>query len=343
MVYEQTWTELNERLREVEANRGGLEAALAELETHQRETGFIKDDLTSVERHVLRHPRDPAREFRAQYNPKRAKRFDGSGVRTPPANVKSLNGGCFLCRENIRWQQQHAQVGFEINMTGDVYHAWMNPFPLLPNHVVIAEEDHISQEWDAGGKRQGGVTLSRLLGDLCEIARYLPNHIGFYNGVDAGASIPGHLHFQFCRRRPDEPAFPLEGRPFAPAEAAGPDLAVDYPVQVARWRGAVSEVVAEATEWIGRWIERNASRHAVLSSNFIAAGDGQHQVTLYFVPRDRRKPRWNEHFGLVGGLELLGEMVFSSEEDKAMLDGGAVDYFYVERALERVRTPLFED
>ena len=345
MEYYRTWSDLNERLRETEAAEGGLDAVLAELEAHQRETGFIKDDLANVERHVFRHPDDPLLTFRAQHNPKRALRFDGSGVRSPPANAESLNGGCFLCRENIRWQQQHAQVGFEINMTGDLYHAWMNPFPLLPNHVVIAEENHISQEWDIGGGGQERVTLSRLLGDLCEAAQRMPNHVGFYNGVDAGASNPSHLHFQFFRRPPADPVFPLERRTFrVPDEDGGPETAIDYPLAVALWRGGVGEVVANATFWVRRWADRNGGRLDRLSSNFIAAGQGlQGGVSLYFIPRDRQKSRWNESYGLVGGLELLGELVFFSEEEKAMLDCGEVDYFYVERALASVHMPFFYD
>ena len=126
-------------------------------------------------------------------------------------SAKDYRGGEGTGRQGTAYLlQQHAQVGFEINMTGDIYHAWMNPFPLLPNHVVIAEENHISQEWDIGGDGQERVTLSRLLGDLCEMAQRMPNHVGFYNGVDAGASIPSHLHFQFFRRPPADPVFPLE-------------------------------------------------------------------------------------------------------------------------------------
>ena len=345
MEYDRAWSELNERLRQTKAGGGGMGAALAELEAHQRQSGFVKDDLADVERHVFRHPGDPTLTFRVQHNPKRALRFDGSGVRTPPAKTESVNGGCFLCRENIRWQQQHAQVGFQITMTGDIYHAWMNPFPLLPNHVVIAEQDHISQEWDIDGHGHEPVTLARLLGDLCETAQHLPDHVGFYNGVDAGASIPSHLHFQFFRRPATDPVFPLERRAFnPPVEEGGPEIAAGYPVRVALWQGNVGQVVANATYWVRHWAERNHGRLDHLSSNFIAAGRGtDDHVSLYFVPRDRQKRRWNDSYGLVGGLELLGELVFSSDDEKAMLDRGEIDYFYVERALAAVHTPFFHD
>ncbi len=341
--YDLTWSELNARLRETEAGTGGLAAVLAELEIHQRETGFIKDDLSGVERHVFRNPDDPSRFLRVQYNPKRALRFNGSGVTTPPVGVDQVNDGCFLCRENIRWQQQHAQVGFEIRMTGDEYHALMNPFPLMPNHVVFAADEHISQEWDMDGA--GGVDLTSLLFDLCDMARRMPGHVGFYNGVDAGASIPGHLHFQFFRRPDEDPVFPLESWAFeAPSSGDMPAWARDYPIPVARWQGSVEEVVGKAAAWARLWVDGNRDRIDRLSSNFIAAADGQEgAVSLYFAPRDRVKPRWNGVAELVGGLEILGELVFSSDDKRELLGTGAVDYFYVENALSSVRPRFLDD
>lgn len=344
MDFNRTWSDLNEQLRAAQSAAGGLAAALGALEAHQRDNGFIKDDLSDLQRHVLPHPSDPALNFRVQYNPKRALRFAGSGLRTPPQHTENLNNGCFLCRENIRWQQQNQQVGFEINITGDVYHALMNPFPLFPNHVVMAYAQHIPQEWDPA-RGDAGLSLPDLLGDLCEIAHQLPSHVGFYNGVDAGASIPGHLHFQFIRRLFTEPLFPLEQRVFElPREHGGPEMAVDYPVPVALWRGPAERVVADATAWITDWAERNAARASALSSNFIAMGqpiDGS--VSLYFVPRERQKARWLGNHGLVGGLELLGELVLSTDEERVMLESGVIDYTFVERALASVHTPLFID
>ncbi len=337
MDYDLTWSELNARLRETEAGIGGLTAVLAELEHHQRETGFIKDDLSSVERRVFVHPDDPDRFFRVQYNPKRALRFSGAGLGTPPVGVGHVNGGCFLCRENIRWQQRDVQVGFEIRMTGNKYNALMNPFPLMPNHVVIAADEHITQEWDMDGA--GGVDLFCLLLDLCDTAKRMPQHVGFYNGVDAGASIPGHLHFQIFRRPDEEPVFPLESWEFeAHSYGDTPAWARDYPLPVGRWQGNAGEVVNKATAWIRRWVTGNRDCIGRMSSNFIAAADGRDgEVSLYFAPRDRVKPRLNGVADLVGGLEILGELVFSSNEQRKLLDDGAIDYFYIENALASVR------
>jgi hypothetical protein len=80
-----------------------------------------------------------------------------------------------------------------------------------------------------------------------------------------------------------------------------------------------------------------------LTANVIATADPDGIVTLYFVPRDRGMARGTGMSGLVGGLEVLGELVFSSGEERQILDNGAMDYFAVETILGSVRTPLFTD
>ena len=323
---------------------GNLDGALTELELHHRKSGFIKDDLAEVERYTFKHPDDPTLQLRIQYNPKRAKRFEGSGVQTPPPNLKIVNNGCFLCRENIGWQQKNTQFGLTVTLADDIYYALMNPFPLMPNHLVVADDTHISQEWEVIEGKNGRRGLLRLLTDLCKTATLLPNHVGFYNGVGAGASIPTHLHFQFFRRLATDPVFPLESRLFkTPAKKDKPEFVVNYPVNVARWRGHPSDVVKNAETWIRQWVRRNKHRQEILSSNFIATTSGPNEyISLYFIPRDRTKARFTHLSGLIGGLEVLGELVFSSEEDKKLLDCGKVDYFFCERSLKDAHTPFFQ-
>ena len=78
MDYDLKWSNLNAELKFKETEAGGLTAALAELENHQRECGFIQDDLQDVERLVFKHPQNSKLNFRAQVNPKRARRAGGS-------------------------------------------------------------------------------------------------------------------------------------------------------------------------------------------------------------------------------------------------------------------------
>ena len=341
--YEITWSELNSRLREIEIGGGGLDAALSELETHQKESGFIKANLAAVERFSFRHPENSSRFFRIQYNPLRALRFNEFGASSLPPGTSVRNEGCFLCRDNIRWQQQGTEMGYEIHMGETSYYAWMNPFPLLPSHVVIATREHTSQEWPVCEK--GNLDISDLLNDLVELAVRMPSYVGFYNGVNAGASIPSHLHFQFFKRPENEPEFPLERAARRHLENAEQGIFLKhYPLAVAMWTGEPRTVLGQASEWIAGWAGRNRHRIHGLTANFIVLSNNPSSgITLYFVPRDRAKCHGDGISGLIGGLDVLGELVFSSKEDKELLDSGKINYFSLEKTLASVHTPFFLD
>ena len=338
--YDTAWSDLNARLHRIEGGGGGLGEALSELKIHHQRTGFIKDLREDVERHNFYHPEDSSRFFRIQYNPRRALRLNGSGVTVPPSGITARNDGCFLCRDNIEWQQSGKQLGYEVHVGETTYYAWMNPFPLMPTHVVIATEAHTSQEW--GFKYDLRRGRSMLLNDLVELASRMPGYVGFYNGVDAGASIPGHMHLHFCQR-PDDHEFPLEraARMLEDCDQ-GAGLLTRYPVSVAVWTGAAAEVVEAASKWVYQWTQRNRARLSRLTGNFIASKDRtDEQISLYFIPRDRSKSRASGLGGLIGGLEIMGEVVFSSPEERKLLDDGAIDYFTLESYLVRVYTPMF--
>lgn len=337
--YEAAWAALNARLRSVEADGGGLPGALAGLEHHQRESGFIRDDLHQVMRFTFREAGSRSHSFRVQFNPRRRLRFKGAGRPLAPG-VDLVNGGCFLCKENIRWLQEEAEFGYRVDVGGAVFLAWMNPFPLLPNHVVIAAGEHVPQEWSV--TRKDGTDIARIIADLADLALRMPEHVGFYNGVAAGASIPGHLHYQFCHRPAEDPVFPLESWVAAQMPAASTFAVIeDYPVPVVCWRGAPAEVVPSAVGWLAHWAARNRDRRETISANIIAAAEVPGTIAVYFVPRDRARSRWGGSDGAAGGLEILGEFVFSTEAEAELLAGGGVDYAYLREALRRVRTPLF--
>ena len=338
--FETAWSELNLRLRELESD-AGLTAALHALESHHRDSGFIDDALEGVERYTFHHPDDPTRYFRVQYNPRRALRFEGSGRKQ--ADLPIRNNGCFLCRENIQWQQQGAQFGYQIETGDRSYIALMNPFPLLPGHVTIASSEHRSQDWRF--RDGGGLDVAILVEDLVQLGTRMPGHMGFYNGVDAGASIPGHQHYQFLMRPDDQTAFPLEiAAQRAGACNGGLVLAEQYPLDAAIWKGDAADVVARASDWIACWAERNGARLSALTANFIASRNtADNDVTLYFVLRDRARSKVEGFSSLVGGLEVLGEIVLSSPEEKARLSDGQIDYFTLEAALASVHTPIDVD
>ena len=342
-AYDLVWAELNAELLKTE-KASGLGDAIAQLEVNQQETGFIKDSLLGVERHVYAHPDKPDCQFRIQFNAKRAQRFNGAGTVSPPDGSTIANGGCFLCRDNVRWQQNGAELGYDLPVNGRNYHAWMNPFPLMPGHVVVASNDHEPQDWEFAPDVEYGQSIARLIQDLLSLAARMPGYVGFYNGVNAGASIPGHLHYQFFRRPEFYPHFPLERRMAElRSDGTAPVADTDYPVPVVKWEGSPETLAPSVERWIRAWAERNAERMFRLTANIIVSGNSDGSVTLYFVPRDRTRARGEGMSGLIGGLEVLGELVFSNEEEQRFIASGEIDYFTVANILESVRTPLYAE
>ena len=114
---------------------------------------------------------------------------------------------------------------------------------------------------------------------------------------------------------------------------------MDYPIDVLRWRGSISEVVSKACSWITQSIKESKIGEHRLTSNFIATSSKLGEsVTLYFIPRDKEKQFWNGGKGIVGGLEILGELVMASDDERAMVEKGNIDYFFINTALSNVST-----
>lgn len=336
--YEQVWDDLNQELKAIETN-DGLPRALEALRVQQHDQGFVRDDLESVERYRFHHPGHFDRFFSVQYNPIRLQRFKGLGRTTSPPGLTPMYDGCFLCRDNIRWQQYGIEMGYELQVGTTPYIVWMNAYPLMPIHAVIAAKNHVPQAWSFHEDHTERFDIAKILGDLIDLSGKLPGYIGFYNGEGAGASIPGHFHYQFFKRLAPDMRFPLE---LAPKKASNSYATIeDFPVTAVHWWGKAEAVLQQATAWARDWIARNQERSSQLSANIVACVDETlDQTELYLVPRDQMRSHSQEMSGLIGGLEILGELVFSSEDEKHRLDRGEIDYHAVQRILAGVRTEL---
>lgn len=338
--YDGMWDDLNRELKAIENSSGGFVRALEVLQQQQRDQGFIRDDLEFVEKYKFHHPEDLVRYFSAQYNPTRLHRFKGAGRATPPTGVNVINNGCTLCRENIEWQQDGLEAGYDIQVGSTPYIVWMNPYPLMPVHTVIATKDHVPQAWSPDGSTGAQFGIEKILIDLITLSGRLPGHIGFYNGVGAGASKPEHFHFQFFKRPEPEMLFPLEIAAQRPRNGAHV-IIEDYPVIAACWRGDAKTVAAQGAAWLRNCIAQSNGSLSSPSANIFAILDEVRQHTqLYIIPRDRRRSHSSEISGMIGGLEILGELVFLDEKEKQRLDLGEVDYHAVERILGSVRVDL---
>jgi hypothetical protein len=114
-------------------------------------------------------------EVFAQFNPKR---IVSTGAKVDATTI----GGrpCFLCLENLPAEEMCIPFG-------DNFVALCNPFPVLPNHLVISSRSHIPQ------------TIEGNFATLLELAQSLgEGWFALYNGPSCGASAPDHLHFQAC-------------------------------------------------------------------------------------------------------------------------------------------------
>lgn len=342
--YNALWLHMNQILERVK-NSDGLPSALALLEQQQFDKGFIQDDLKSVQWYKLSHPSDRSRYYGIQFNPKRALRHLGAGRSAPPPGEKNVNGGCYLCPENVRWQQRGIEIGYEIKVNDSEYIAWMNPFPLLPTHTTIAAKNHQPQSWIRVNVAESEDRIRSVLSDLLRIASQLPGFIGFYNGDGAGATIPGHFHFQFFRRREGQEPFPLEraasrgmGNRIHHGHGSDSFIIREYPITAVYFSGTADYVISMAGSWVKRWAEFYKESQA-LSANIICSVDDEEQTRyhLYFVPRNKQVSHSIGMSGLVGGLEVLGELVFCTDADREHLQ--RMTFSEVERIINGVEAP----
>ena len=111
-----------------------------------------------------------------QFNPAR---MISSAARLSKEDVAARR--CFLCRENRPAEQ--IMMKFE-GRKGKKYHILVNPYPIFPDHLVIAMNRHVDQ------------SIWHRYVDMLDLARKYQDYTFFYNGPKSGASAPDHHHFQ---------------------------------------------------------------------------------------------------------------------------------------------------
>lgn len=111
-----------------------------------------------------------------QFNPAR---MISSAAKLSKADIARRK--CFLCRENRPPEQ--IMLKFE-GRKSKKYHILVNPYPIFPDHLVVAASGHVDQS-----------ILHRYV-DMLDLARKYDDYTFFYNGPHSGASAPDHHHFQ---------------------------------------------------------------------------------------------------------------------------------------------------
>ncbi len=289
---------------------------------------------------------------RVQFNPDR---IVSSNARTDKASVSQRP--CFLCPEHRFPEQIFLPV---ITDEGRCYDILLNPFPIFPQHLVIALSEH----------RDQGV-LDRLP-DLLFLTRFFDGYTFFYNGPSSGASAPDHHHFQAC----PEQMMPIEQRVRshrgtfqALARQGGATMyhhkgfyrgifVIEYPTgaSVAGGNGGVFPA-GNATESVVRLFRRLMAKLPVEEGesepriNLVSFKDGARAYLVVIL----RKCHRSHHFYSTGEDHLLmspgcadmaGYFVTPMAEDFEKLNdrllAGMVDEITVPTALEKQVLAAFE-
>lgn len=138
---------------------------------------------------------------------------------------------CFLCLENRPPEQSHLMFDGRKERR---YRIQVNPFPIFPDHLVIARDRHIRQ------------SIWHHLPDMLDFAREYKQYTVYYNGPFSGASAPDHLHFQAVPRS----QLPLEVAVGAFLDSAATPMDHIQDAEVFHFRGFTRGVYAfrSATE-----------------------------------------------------------------------------------------------
>ena len=111
-----------------------------------------------------------------QFNPAR---IVSSAAKTSKEELAKRR--CFLCRENRPAEQ--IMIKFE-GRKGKKYDILVNPYPIFPDHLVIAKAKHTEQ------------SIWHRYIDMLDLSKKYSGYTFFYNGPKSGASAPDHHHFQ---------------------------------------------------------------------------------------------------------------------------------------------------
>ncbi|MCM1501279.1 MAG: DUF4922 domain-containing protein [Bacteroidales bacterium] len=117
---------------------------------------------------------------RVQFNPAR---IVSSAAKVDKESIGARK--CFLCNENR--PQEQTRLKFE-GRKGKKYDILVNPYPIFPEHLVIAADRHVPQ------------SIRKRYVDMLDLSKAYHGYIFFYNGPRCGASAPDHQHFQAAGR-----------------------------------------------------------------------------------------------------------------------------------------------
>ena len=134
------------------------------------------DNFRALKNVLLREVEVGGLKVKLQFNPAR---MISSAAKLSKEEIAARR--CFLCRENRPAEQ--IMLKFD-GRKGKRYHILVNPYPIFPDHLVIAMNRHTDQ------------SIWKRYVDMLDLARKYDGFTFFYNGPKSGASAPDHHHFQ---------------------------------------------------------------------------------------------------------------------------------------------------
>lgn len=261
---------------------------------------------------------------RLQFNPARAvstaAKVDKAAIAARP---------CFLCKDN-RPASQIIYTGFE------GYDTLVNPFPIFPKHFTIACKEHRHQ--DTADFRE-----------MARIAKELPGMTVFYNGSQAGASAPDHLHFQAGNKDFLPVCSLLEKAPGSLMYATSQFKAY-YPdtLPISAVHFISEEVDSEMLIWINTLLptdDETLLPNAGMRNLLMWVDDNAALHTL-FMPRAKHRPEcyYAEDGFMVspGAVDMAGVIILPRHADFEKISMNDIRHIYDEVSFEYRDTERFQ-
>lgn len=271
----------------------------------QADVGFLLSDPGADDIEIREFP-DPVSgvAFRFRWLPHREIRSDVAelerrGILNPDRDDVALfcdprdpsGRHCFLCVDNIAVCHPLEEL-VTMELADREYVAGANFAWIGNDHYTVMPIEHVDQDFTPH-VLEAMVALHAQTGGTYRV---------LYNGAEAGATIPWHLHYQITTDR-------------LPVEDLAPGAEGTYPTALRRF-----DDVAAATEFVEEWLGADPDHHRL---NILVAGPADAAV-IHVFPRDSRMTHAAEK-GLIGGFEVCGDLVYSEPDTRPQFDNASAD------------------
>lgn len=268
-------------------------------------------------------------ELKVAFNPARSK---STCAKTSAEEIAKRE--CFLCSANRPIAQK--RFGEILNNHFEVL---LNPFPICNPHFTVVSLKHVPQ------------TYAPI--EMLACAANMPGMVAFFNGANAGASAPDHLHFQMVKI--DElPLLKLIENAHAEDKGSfmlSTDMNISLPISL--WSFIIKPDKPIELQWkdIIRFTGHTPNSlepHYGLVNLFVWIDDNGNQRVIV-IPRLRHRPEI--FFALEpktmyispGALDVAGLIVTVREQDYTRVNREIIEEVYQETTLSKADFLKFTD